>query len=85
MPDGAASCTTDQTTFQKCRRKKFMEWILSKKVPVGFFNGLGKFFFMSGVGPRPKPHIPDPRDPARAVLHAPDVAHLVVASLAPRP
>ena len=171
MPDVAASCTTDQTTFQKCRRKKIMEWILSKKVPVGFFNGLGKFFscpgsghaprptsqtpgtrpvpcrtpqvwrtwswrhwlpghdqcltlppaapptrplfknvaeknydmdplekcssqvchwageifFMSWVGPRPTPHIPDPRDMARAVPHAPHVAHVVVGPLAPRP
>ena len=170
MPDVAASCTTDQTTFQKCRRKKFMEWILSKKVPVGFFNGLGKFFScpgsghapsptsqtpgtrpvpcctpqvlrtwswrhwlpghdqcltlppaapptrplfkkcpekfmelilsknsqirclgggrtlsMSGVGPRPTPHIPDPRGTARAVPHAPRVAHVVVGPVAPRP
>ena len=55
MPDVAASCTTDQTTFQKCRRKKFMEWILSKKVPVGFFNGLGKFFSCPGSGHAPRP------------------------------
>ena len=175
MPDVAASCTTDQTTFQKCRRKKFMVWILSKKVQIRFFNGLGKkfscpgsghaprptsqtpgtrpvpcpvpcrtphvwrtwswdhwlpghdqcltlppaapptrplfknvaekkydmdplennssqigrrageIFFMSGVGPRPTPHIPDPRGTARAVPHAPRVAHVVVGPLAPRP
>ena len=35
--------------------KKFMEWILSKKVPVGFFNGLGKFFSCPGSGHAPSP------------------------------
>ena len=55
MPAVAASCTTDQTTFQKCRRQKFMVWILSKKVQIRFFNGLCKNFSCPGSGHAPRP------------------------------
>ena len=58
VPEVAASSTTAQTTFPKSRKKRFMEWILSKKVQIRFFRALED---VCHVGGRATPRVPHPR------------------------
>ena len=82
VPDVAASCTTDQTTFQKVPGKHLWNGSYRKIVRSDVW-GVGERCPCPGSGHAPGPTSPIPG--TRPVPHAPGVAHVVVGPLAPRP
>ena len=82
VPEVAASSTTPQKIFfPKSRKKRFMEWILSKKVQNRFCRAWED---VCHVGGRATPRVPHPRSQGQLAATS-GTGHGLVAPLAPRP